>query len=31
VNGRQYVVICAAGHPILGGEPGDWFLAFALE
>lgn len=31
VNGRQYVVINAAGHPILGGEPGDWFLAFALE
>ena len=30
VNGRQYVVICAAGHPILGGEPGDWFIAFAL-
>jgi quinoprotein glucose dehydrogenase len=29
-NGRQYVIICAAGHPILGGEPGDWFLAFAL-
>ena len=31
VNGRQYIIICAAGHPILGGEPGDWFLAFALE
>lgn len=30
VNGRQYVVINAAGHPILGGEPGDWFYAFAL-
>jgi len=31
VNGRQYVVINAAGHPILGGEPGDWYYAFALE
>ena len=31
VNGRQYIIICAAGHPILGSEPGDWFLAFALE
>ena len=31
VNGRQYVVINASGHPILGGEPGDWFYAFALE
>jgi len=30
VDGRQYVIICAAGHPILGGEPGDWFYAFAL-
>ena len=30
INGRQYIIICAAGHPILGGEPGDWFLAFAL-
>jgi len=31
VNGHQYVVINAAGHPILGGEPGDYYLAFALE
>lgn len=31
IGGKQYIVICAAGHPILGGEPGDWFLAFALE
>ena len=31
VNGRQYVVINAAGHPILGGEPGDYYVAFALK
>ena len=31
VNAVSLLLICAAGHPILGGEPGDWFLAFALE
>ena len=31
INGRQYVVINAAGHPILGGKAGDYYLAFALE
>ena len=31
VNGRQFVVINASGHPILGGEPGDYFVAFALN
>ena len=30
VNGKQYVLINAAGHPILGGEPGDYYYAFAL-
>ena len=31
MHGRQYIVINASGHPILGGEPGDYFQAFALD
>lgn len=31
VNGTQYIVVNAAGHPILGGEPGDYYYAFALK
>ena len=31
MDGKQYIVVNAAGHPILGGEPGDYYYAFALE
>ena len=30
VGGRQYVVIAAGGHPVLGSEVGDSVVAFAL-
>ncbi len=30
VGGRQYVVIAAGGHPVLGSEIGDAVVAFAL-
>lgn len=28
--GRQYVVIAAGGHSVLGTAPGDWIVAYAL-
>ena len=30
IGGRQYVVIAAGGHPVLGSEVGDAVVAFAL-
>jgi len=30
VGGRQYVVIAAGGHPVLGSQVGDAVVAFAL-
>jgi quinoprotein glucose dehydrogenase len=30
VGGRQYVVIAAGGHPVLGSTVGDAVVAFAL-
>ena len=29
-DGRQFVVIAAGGHQLLGSEPGDVIMAFAL-
>ena len=29
-GGRQYVVIAAGGHPVLGSKIGDSVVAFAL-
>lgn len=31
VNGRQYVVLAAGGHPMLQTTPGDYVLAWALK
>ena len=31
VGGRQYIVIAAGGHAVLGTRRGDWLLAFTLE
>ncbi len=30
VDGRQYVVIAAGGHGVLGTKTGDWLLAYSL-
>ena len=30
IGGRQYVVIVAGGHPVLGSEIGESVVAFAL-
>ena len=30
VNGRQYIVVAAGGHPNLGNEIGETLVAFAL-
>jgi quinoprotein glucose dehydrogenase len=30
IDGRQYVVVVAGGHPVLGNEIGDAVVAFAL-
>jgi glucose dehydrogenase len=29
-TGKQYVVIAAGGHPIIGTTKGDYLVAFAL-
>jgi glucose dehydrogenase len=29
-EGRQYVVVAAGGHMLLGSKPGDALVAFAL-
>jgi quinoprotein glucose dehydrogenase len=31
VNGRQYVVLAAGGHPLFQTTPGDYVLAYALK